>query len=87
MLTRGTALELAPFGIRVNAIAPGLTITDLNRDLMSDPIIRAQRVSTVPLGRAGQPEDHVGAAVFLASDESGWITGATLAVDGGLTVR
>jgi NAD(P)-dependent dehydrogenase (short-subunit alcohol dehydrogenase family) len=86
MLTRGTALELARFGIRVNAIAPGLTITDLNRDLMSDPAIRAERVSAVPLGRAGQPEDHVGAAVFLASDESAWITGATLAVDGGLTV-
>ena len=87
MLTRGTALELAPFGIRVNAIAPGLTITDLNRDLMSDPAIRAQRVSAVPLGRPGQPEDHVGAVVYLASDESAWVTGATLPVDGGLTAH
>jgi NAD(P)-dependent dehydrogenase (short-subunit alcohol dehydrogenase family) len=87
MLTRGMALELAPHGIRVNTISPGLTITDLNRDLMSDPVIHAQRVSAVPLGRAGQPEDHIGAAVFLASDESSWITGAEIVVDGGLTVK
>jgi glucose 1-dehydrogenase len=87
MLTRGMALELARYGIRVNAIAPGLTLTDLNRDQMTDPVIRAQRIGAVPLGRPGTPDDHVGAAIFLASDESAWMTGASIAVDGGLTIK
>lgn len=87
MLTKGMALELAPHQIRVNAISPGLTVTDLNRDLMDNPVTRAERTATVPLGRPGMPEDHVGAAVFLASDESSWITGSTITVDGGITVR
>jgi NAD(P)-dependent dehydrogenase (short-subunit alcohol dehydrogenase family) len=87
MLTKGMALELAGHGIRVNAVAPALTITDLNRDLMADPEIRAERVAAVPLGRPGEPQDHVGAVVYLASDASRWVTGATITVDGGVTVR
>jgi NAD(P)-dependent dehydrogenase (short-subunit alcohol dehydrogenase family) len=87
MLTRGLALELAPFGIRVNSIAPGTTVTALNRDLLQEPGFAAGRLATIPLGRFGQPEDHVGAVVFLASDESAWITGTSLVVDGGITVR
>ena len=87
MLTRGLALELAEFGIRVNSIAPGTTVTDLNRDLLSDSETRQSRLATIPIGRFGVPEDHVGAAVFLTSDEASFVTGTTLTIDGGITVR
>lgn len=87
MLTRGLALELAPHGIRVNAIAPGTTVTALNRDALSEPEQVTQRLATIPLGRFGEPMDHVGAAIFYASGESSWITGSCLVVDGGITVR
>ncbi len=86
MLVRGMALELAPHGIRVNAIAPGLVETNLTTRIFRTPDVLAARVSRYPLGRAGKPEDFVGAAVFLASDESAWITGTTLTVDGGFSV-
>lgn len=87
MLTRGMALELAPLGIRVNAIAPGFTLTEMNRDLWDQPDVLADRTARVPVGRPGRPEDHVGAAILLASDQSSFITGASLTVDGGITTR
>ena len=87
MLTRGLALELAQYNIRVNSIAPGTTVTSLNRDLLSIPAVAQERLATIPLGRFGRPEDHVGAAVFYASEESSWVTGTSLVVDGGITVR
>ena len=87
MLTKGMALELAPFGIRVNALAPGFTLTEMNRDLWTDPTVLEARTAQVPLGRPGNPEDHVGAAVLLASDESTFMTGASVTVDGGITCR
>jgi NAD(P)-dependent dehydrogenase (short-subunit alcohol dehydrogenase family) len=87
MLTRGMALELAPHGIRVNSISPGLTATDINRQQREEqPEVWRQRASRVPLGRTGTPEDHAGAAVFLASDDAAWVTGTTIVVDGGQTV-
>lgn len=86
MLVRGMALELAPHGIRVNAIAPGLVETNLTTRVFENPDILAGRVSRIPLGRAGQPEDFIGAATFLASEESAWVTGATITVDGGFSV-
>ncbi len=86
MLVRGMALELAPHRIRVNAIAPGLVRTNLTTAIFAEPQSVAARASRIPLGRPGEPEDMVGAAVFLASDESAWITGETLAVDGGFGV-
>ncbi len=86
MLVRGMALELAPHGIRVNAIAPGLVETNLTTRIFRTPDVLAARVGRIPLGRAGQPEDMVGAAVFLASDESAWMTGTTITVDGGFSV-
>jgi 3-oxoacyl-[acyl-carrier protein] reductase len=86
MLVRGMALELAPHGIRVNAIAPGLVETNLTTRVFENPDILAARVSRIPLGRAGQPEDFIGAATFLASEESAWVTGATITVDGGFSV-
>ncbi len=86
MLVRGMALELAPHGIRVNAIAPGLVETNLTTRIFQSPEMLAARVSRIPLGRAGKPEDMVGAAIFLASDESAWTTGTTITVDGGFSI-
>jgi len=87
MLTKGAAYELAPFGIRVNTISPGLTATKSNRpQWRDDPAVWRSRAEGIPLGRPGVPDDHAGAAIFLASDESAWITGADLVVDGGHAV-
>lgn len=83
MLTKCMALELAAHGIRVNALAPGLTRTDINRkDLAEEAFLKA-RLQRIPLGRVMNPEDLVGAAVFLASADSDSMTGQTLQVDGG----
>jgi glucose 1-dehydrogenase len=85
MLTKGAAVELAPYGIRVNTLAPGLIATDLNRFLWEEDAAGWDQIAkTIPLGRTGLPEDQVGAAIFLASDESSWMTGASLTVDGGV---
>ena len=86
MLSRGMALELAPYKINVNMIAPGPTRTDMNRERLQDPAEVEKRVRRIPLGRMGEPEDLVGAAVFLASDEANHVTGAVIAVDGGAVI-
>jgi NAD(P)-dependent dehydrogenase (short-subunit alcohol dehydrogenase family) len=86
MLTRQLAFELAPHGIRANAIAPGLIETDLNRSDLAVPEFREYRLSMIPLGIIGVPEDIVGAAVFLASDESRMATGSTVYLDAGQTI-
>jgi glucose 1-dehydrogenase len=87
MLTRALALELAEHRINVNAIAPGAILTDLNREALSIPERRARLLDRIPWNRIGDVEDIVGAAVFLASPESDYVTGATIYVDGGLLLR
>ena len=86
MLTRQLASELAPHKIRANAIAPGLIETDLNRADLSDQEFRNYRLSMIPLGIIGVPEDIVGAAVFLASEDSRMATGTTIYLDAGQTI-
>ena len=86
MLTRQLAFELAPHRIRANAIAPGLIETDMNRTDLAEPEFRRYRLSMIPLGVIGVPEDIVGAAVFLASEESRMATGATFYLDAGQTI-
>ena len=82
-LTHAMAIDLAAHGIRVNAIAPGPTLTSLTRASYTDPEARRATEALIPLGRLGQPDDLVGAVLFLASDESAWVTGSTVTVDGG----
>jgi glucose 1-dehydrogenase len=87
MLVKSLALELAEYNIHVNAISPGAILTDMNRESLSDPTRRARLLDQIPLGRIGRAEDIVGAAVYLASPESDYVTGSTLYVDGGLLLR
>ena len=86
-LTHAMALDLAAQGIRVNAIAPGPTLTGLTRASYADPKRRRATIAQIPLGRLGDPQDLVGAILFLASDESLWVTGSTVTVDGGYNAQ
>ncbi|MEW6640845.1 MAG: SDR family oxidoreductase [Pseudomonadota bacterium] len=84
LLTKELAVELAPFGIRVNGIAPGIIRTPINPWIENDPQKRDLLLKRVPLGRVGEPEELVGAAVFLAADALGsYVTGTMIPVDGG----
>jgi NAD(P)-dependent dehydrogenase (short-subunit alcohol dehydrogenase family) len=85
-LTRVVAADYARDGVRVNAIVPGPTETGLTAQIFADPSIREPLVARTPLGRLGRPEDLVGIAIFLASDESAYATGALFFVDGGITM-
>jgi NAD(P)-dependent dehydrogenase (short-subunit alcohol dehydrogenase family) len=89
MMTKAMALDHAHEHIRVNCICPGIVETEMVADFVrkapNPEMARKQRVSLHPMGRFGQPEDIAACAVFLASDESSWMTGAALPVDGGYT--
>jgi NAD(P)-dependent dehydrogenase (short-subunit alcohol dehydrogenase family) len=84
-MTREMAVEYARRGIRANALCPGPIETPLLAELLSDPARRARRLVHIPLGRLGQAEELARAALFLASDDSSYMTGASLVVDGGIT--
>jgi NAD(P)-dependent dehydrogenase (short-subunit alcohol dehydrogenase family) len=85
-LTRSMAVELGKHGIRVNAVAPGLTATDMNREALKDPAFTSSRLERIPLRRIGEPEDIAGAVIFLLSDDARYVTGATVRVDAGLSI-
>jgi NAD(P)-dependent dehydrogenase (short-subunit alcohol dehydrogenase family) len=84
MLTRGLAVEWAPHGIRVNALAPSWFATDMGNLIDREPEYRDRVLRRVPLGRMGRPEELIGATVFLLSDAASMVTGHVLAVDGGV---
>lgn len=84
MLARNLAVELAPYGITVNNVAPGAIETPINTKLLNDPEKLGALLNHIPLGRLGQPQDVAGLVTFLASSDADYITGTTLFVDGGL---
>ena len=85
MLMRDLSVELAPYGITVNNIAPGAIETPINKALLNDPVKLKGLLANIPLRRLGKPEDVASVAAFLASDDSSYVTGSTFVVDGGLT--
>jgi len=87
-LTRALALEWAKYGINVNAIGPGVTLTEINRDFFKAHPEEFQKILVgVPTNRPGAPEDYAGAAIFLASDASNYMVGQTLIIDGGMSIQ
>jgi glucose 1-dehydrogenase len=85
MMTRNLSIELAPFGITINNIAPGAIETPINKALLNDPAELKTLLENIPLARLGKTSDVAGVAAFLASSDSDYITGTTIVVDGGLT--
>jgi 3-oxoacyl-[acyl-carrier protein] reductase len=81
--TKSIAAELAPQGIRVNAVAPGWVLTDMTRDVLGDPAQAASALRPIPLGRPGSPEEIAGPVAFLASDLASFVYGEVLSVNGG----
>lgn len=86
MLTRSLAQEVAPQGIRVNAVAPGAIRTPINKEAWDTPEALEKLLRLIPYGRIGEPEDVAAAATWLASDEADYVTGTTLFVDGGMSL-
>jgi meso-butanediol dehydrogenase / (S,S)-butanediol dehydrogenase / diacetyl reductase len=85
--SRSIAVEYGPYGIRSNSICPGLIETDMTADLMKDTSLMQEWSKEYPIGRFGKPEDVASACLFLASEESSFITGTVLPVDGGFTAH
>ncbi len=83
-LTRGLAVEYAPYNIRVNTLAPGYVETKLTERALRFPAMRQALIDKTPMGRFGLPEEMARAVLFLASDDASYVTGAELAVDGGM---
>ncbi|MBP1964947.1 glucose 1-dehydrogenase [Paenibacillus aceris] len=86
LLTESLALEYAPYGIRVNTIAPGAIATPMNEHILSDPRQKEDVLSLIPMNSIGEPKQIASAAAWLASEEANYVTGVTLFVDGGMTL-
>ncbi len=84
-LTKQLAVEWAPYNIRVNSISPGLIMTPGTANLADNPDLEQTYLSTIPLRRAGKPEEIAAVALFLASDEASYVTGSNIVADGGVT--
>ena len=82
-MVKARALELAPHNVTVNGISPGPFGTEMNQPIMNDPLLNEQFVSRIPVGRWGKIEEIGALAVFLCSDEAGFITGTDVVIDGG----
>ncbi|NOU96173.1 glucose 1-dehydrogenase [Paenibacillus sp. LMG 31456] len=87
LLTMSMALELAPYGIRVNALCPGFIETRLTKPLIDNPTAYGPYLKTIPMGRAGMPEEIADAALFMATNDSRYMTGHCLVVDGGQLIK
>ena len=87
MLTRVAALELAGAGIRVNAVAPGMVVTGMNRARFDDEDFTRTWTASMPLGRVAYPVDIAKVVAFLVGPDSGWVTGQTIGTDGGVSLR
>jgi len=85
-LTSAMALDLAPFGIQVNSVAPGFTFTGMTENAFSNPEVRSSSEKIIPLGRIAESDDIANVALFLLSDLSNYITGETIFVDGGFRI-
>jgi len=85
--THAAALDLAPLGIRINAVAPAFIKTNMTKDILKDPAFSKIVLDNTPLGYVGEPDDIAKAVLYLASDESKYVTGTVLHVDGGWTAR
>ena len=87
LLTKSTAIQYAKDGIRANSIHPGLVDTLMASELLSDPDLQVKRLASTPMGRTGTAEEIAYGALFLASDESSFMTGSELVIDGGFTAQ
>ncbi len=85
--TRTAAVQYAPEGIRVNSVFPGFVETPMTREVHAQPGVREERTALTPLGRLAMPEDIAWGILYLASDESSYVTGSELVIDGGMTAR
>ena len=86
-LTRVTAIQYAPEGIRINAVFPGFVETGMTVELHARPGVREERMALTPLGRLAEPEDIAPGILYLASDEASFVTGTELVIDGGVTAQ
>ena len=87
ILAKAAAIQYAKDGIRVNSVHPGLIDTPMSRQRLTNPELRSQAAARIPLGRSGQPDDIAYGVLFLASDESSFMTGSELVIDGGNTAQ
>ena len=87
LLTKLTAMQYAKDGIRCNSVHPGPIMTPMTKPRREDPATYAEMLARIPLGRYGEPEEIANGVLFLASDESGWMTGSELVLDGGWTAQ